>query len=339
MHWQSCVEAEQGAVGDETNKPDVSLERKLADIDLNLLVTLEALLVCRNVTHAAKRIGQTQPVVSRALARLRDILGDDLLVRGSAGPSLTPRGEYLAQIVPVTMLHVRDVISSRQGQAEVRMSINVNLVPTLVPTLLRSAGREKELLKLKTHMTCSEGMSHLRARATQLMLCMGADTCDDLERHTFLSEEFVTLLASEGRHCSSAGLGENCYFDLTHINLIENGKDVFPQAAEMFLGHGVQRSRMLQIPDIRSAAMMVSESELAMTVPRSIAAWLMKTLPLQAFRPPIFIPSQEVAICWLAGAADPDRLELILDMGEAARDAMMEDQRSIEKLGLVRPEA
>src|SRR5690606_2013980 len=82
-----------------------SLSRKLAGIDLNLLVVLEALLICRNVTHAARRIGQTQPAVSRSLARLRSILGDDLLVRSSTGLKLTAHGEYLAEIVPATMSH------------------------------------------------------------------------------------------------------------------------------------------------------------------------------------------------------------------------------------------
>ncbi|HVJ91039.1 MAG TPA: LysR family transcriptional regulator, partial [Labilithrix sp.] len=47
--------------------------------DLNLLVALRALLAEQHVTHAAARVGLTQPAMSHALARLRNVLGDPLL--------------------------------------------------------------------------------------------------------------------------------------------------------------------------------------------------------------------------------------------------------------------
>jgi len=49
--------------------------------DLNLLTVFEVLMQERNVTRAAKRLGLSQPAVSSALARLRESLGDTLLVR------------------------------------------------------------------------------------------------------------------------------------------------------------------------------------------------------------------------------------------------------------------
>jgi len=67
----------------------------LAGIDLDLLPVLEALLRCRNVTHAATEIGLSQPAVSRALGRLRALFGDPLLVRAAGGLVLTPRAEQL----------------------------------------------------------------------------------------------------------------------------------------------------------------------------------------------------------------------------------------------------
>jgi DNA-binding transcriptional LysR family regulator len=57
-------------------------------VDLNLLPALDALLDERSVTRAARRVGVSQPAMSRSLARLRSLLKDDLLVR--AGRSLVP---------------------------------------------------------------------------------------------------------------------------------------------------------------------------------------------------------------------------------------------------------
>ena len=60
----------------------------LAAIDLNLLAVLDALLAERHVTRAARRLGVSQSAASHALARLRRLLDDPLLVRGAAGALL-----------------------------------------------------------------------------------------------------------------------------------------------------------------------------------------------------------------------------------------------------------
>src|SRR5262245_41235183 len=67
----------------------------LRDVDLNLLVTLDALLSEKSVSRAALRLKRSQPAVSAALARLRDILNDRLLVRRGAGMVPTPYGKSL----------------------------------------------------------------------------------------------------------------------------------------------------------------------------------------------------------------------------------------------------
>ena len=68
----------------------------LASVDLNLLPALEALLRRRHVTRAAEDVGLSQPAMSHVLARLREVLGDDLLVRGPSGLALTSRAEEIA---------------------------------------------------------------------------------------------------------------------------------------------------------------------------------------------------------------------------------------------------
>ena len=67
----------------------------LGTLDFNLLKVLDALVTERNVTRAGKRLGRSQPAVSNALHRLRQILGDDVLVRGPSGYVLTPRAEAM----------------------------------------------------------------------------------------------------------------------------------------------------------------------------------------------------------------------------------------------------
>jgi DNA-binding transcriptional LysR family regulator len=71
--------------------------------DLNLLITLDVLLAEGSVARAAKRLRLSPSAMSRALARLREPMGDPLLVRAGRGLVPTPRAlelrERVAQLV------------------------------------------------------------------------------------------------------------------------------------------------------------------------------------------------------------------------------------------------
>jgi DNA-binding transcriptional LysR family regulator len=67
----------------------------LRNVDLNLLLALHALLEERHVTRAAKRCFLSQPAMSRALERLREMFGDLLLVRTGRVYERTVRGEHV----------------------------------------------------------------------------------------------------------------------------------------------------------------------------------------------------------------------------------------------------
>ena len=71
-------------------------EIDIAATDLNLLVVLDVLLQERNVTRAAKRLHRTQSATSHALGRLREQLGDPILVRVGGEMRPTPKAERLA---------------------------------------------------------------------------------------------------------------------------------------------------------------------------------------------------------------------------------------------------
>src|ERR1700712_3103018 len=66
-------------------------EVNISGLDLNLVPALDALLRHRDVTRAADDVGLSQPAMSRALARLRDLQNDPLLMRTRGGYVLTPR--------------------------------------------------------------------------------------------------------------------------------------------------------------------------------------------------------------------------------------------------------
>ena len=84
--WPSSVDgAQRRARMEQLDRMDLS------NLNLNLLVHLEALLSCRSVSKAAEHLQLSQPTVSAALGQLRRHFGDDLLQRSGNRYELTPR--------------------------------------------------------------------------------------------------------------------------------------------------------------------------------------------------------------------------------------------------------
>ncbi len=75
----------------------------LRTFDLNLLKVFDAVMSERNLTRAAHQLALTQPAVSNALRRLREALGDDLLVRKGRTLEPTDRGLELWLAVRATL--------------------------------------------------------------------------------------------------------------------------------------------------------------------------------------------------------------------------------------------
>ena len=83
--------------------------------DLSLLPILEALIEERHVSRAALRLHRSQPAVSHALARLRDIFNDPLLVRGEGGLQPTARALQLAEPLAEALALLHPLLTVNTG--------------------------------------------------------------------------------------------------------------------------------------------------------------------------------------------------------------------------------
>ena len=93
-------------------------EVNLAGVDLNLLPALEALIRRRNVTRAAADVGLSQPAMSRALARLRALVGDPILVKAPGGLAPTARAAALLPHLTGALDRLGGVIHAPDFQPE-----------------------------------------------------------------------------------------------------------------------------------------------------------------------------------------------------------------------------
>jgi molybdenum-dependent DNA-binding transcriptional regulator ModE len=88
---------------------------RLSEVDLNLLVALDAIRTAGSVTKAANRLGVNQSSVSHQLGRLRELFGDELFVRSGTGMIPTPRGAEIAGIASEILRHIEASLLTRAG--------------------------------------------------------------------------------------------------------------------------------------------------------------------------------------------------------------------------------
>ena len=124
-------------------------------VDLNLLITLRALLEEENVTHAGSRLGLSQPSMSIALGRLRRHYKDELLVRNGRGYCLTPLARALLPSVTESLRLVDGAFGRTEtfvpGKSDqvFRLLLSDYAVTVLIDPLLRRVREEAPMAGLK----------------------------------------------------------------------------------------------------------------------------------------------------------------------------------------------
>ena len=115
---------------------------KLSQVDLNLLVALDALLRTRNVTQAGREIGLSQPAMSAALARLRHMFDDRLFERVGGEYRLTQLAEALADPLQAALGAVQRTLDHkahfdpRESTRVFKLAVSDHLLLVLCPQLI-----------------------------------------------------------------------------------------------------------------------------------------------------------------------------------------------------------
>ncbi|WP_313569588.1 LysR family transcriptional regulator [Comamonas terrigena] len=110
-------------------------------LDLNLLRVFDEVMSERSLTRAAENLAITQPAVSNAMRRLRDAMGDELLVRHGQGVQPTPRAQALWPVVREALASLADNLApERFDPATAKTTLVLVMADatagTLVPHLL-----------------------------------------------------------------------------------------------------------------------------------------------------------------------------------------------------------
>ena len=148
----------------------------LRSLDLNLLYPLYALLEECHVTRAAKRSFLSQPAMSRALERLREMFGDPLLVRNGRGFERTVRGERVLRELESLMPRLEDMVrgekfDAARSQEVFRMAMSDHASMIVLPSLLASVRKAATHVKLEAFASGAETYEDVAAGRINTVLC------------------------------------------------------------------------------------------------------------------------------------------------------------------------
>jgi len=258
----------------------------LVSVDLNLLVALEALLAEVQVGRAARRIGRSQPAVSHSLRRLRELLGDPLLVRIGSRMELTPRAVSLREALPDTLERIRTLLAAESfvpatSARRFQVVIHDHLADLVVPAIVRRMSVEAPRARLEVLSWESPfAMPPERLRAIDFCTSCSTDNLPGFERTPLFTD--TEALAVRRDHPLVSKLSTlRTFVEASHIAVTRDPLDAW------LLKEGVERRIGLTVPSYLQALHAAAASDLVAFVPRRLADALAAPLSLAILRPPL----------------------------------------------------
>lgn len=262
----------------------------VASLDLNLLTALDALLETGSVSQAADRLGVTQPAASNSLRRLRDVLGDPLLVRTGPGMSLTPRATALREPLKRALEQMRGLFEPPGFEPSTSTRRFVLMMPDLTVELLmaplvdaiaaQAPGVRLDVIPWRS----PSGLGSEFAREVDIVLSCVPDAFPGFHRQRLYVDTDV-LAVREG-HPVGDGLRRRKAFEAAqHIAVVGHGsrEDMIDTWLRV---QGVERRIALTVPTYILGLRMASRTDLVAFMPRRLIQAYAADFKLQIVPPP-----------------------------------------------------
>ena len=246
----------------------------IRNLDLNLLQPLRALLEERHITRAAKLCYLSQPAMSRALERLRQMFGDPLLIRSGRSYERTVRGERLLQEVQSLIPRLEAMVQGEQfdpsrSRERFRLAMTDHASMIVLPALMNQIRAIAPNVRVEACVWNNQRYEEVAAGRLDIVLSAEAAP-PFLETEVLFNVDFVCLAGSAQR-VRSRRLSLKQYLQLPHV-LIDTWDGQQTLVDRPLAQLGVKRSVALSMPFFVPAVFAIAHTDLILTVPRKLAA-------------------------------------------------------------------
>ncbi len=285
----------------------------IRNIDLNLLVAFDALMRERNVTRAGARIGLSQPSMSHALTRLRDLWADPLFIRTRTGMEPTPFAQQMSASVrdglalfqaglnkgatfdPTTSDRTFQLLLSDIGE--------VAYLPTLLEYLKNFAPN----VNLRTLVLPRENyQAAFESGEADLAIGFLPGLQSGFYQQRLLDDSYVCLVRNNHPRIGKS-VSQDQFFHESHV-MVEPGGSRYSRTAtqsstttlieQYFTDRGIRRRIALRVPHFVVVPLIVQTSDLLATVPSYVVSSMHIMPGLNALPLPFEVPSFDVKQFW-----------------------------------------
>jgi DNA-binding transcriptional LysR family regulator len=274
----------------------------LRRIDLNLLVTLEALLTERNVTRAAKRLHLSQPSVSVQLRKLRQIFTDPLLAPAPGGMLPTTRGQALLQPLRTALSDMRLVLEPRPRFDPLTAEITWQVAAAdyaeyaILMPLLAHMRKAAPGVRIAVRQAADSRMTkQLDSGAIDLGF-LALDAAPERLHSRVLFKEHYVLVARKRHPALKRKLTVDTLCQLEYVIVSPEGGGFRGITDTILESRGRKRRVVLSVPHFLFVPEVVARTDLVAMLPSRLVKD--RSDHIQVVVPPLPIPSYEMAMIW-----------------------------------------
>ncbi|PCJ22300.1 MAG: LysR family transcriptional regulator [Gammaproteobacteria bacterium] len=285
----------------------------LGQVDLNLLVYLDVLLREKNVTKAAEHLGITQPAMSNGLRRLRELLGDPVLVRSSQGMTPTERALEMQPRLRQILADLQLVLDPGQdfeplnSHRVFRIMASDYAEATLVPRLTKILRELAPDLVLDFLTPSDVSYRDMEQGKVDIAINRFNEIPQSFHQITVWNDSFSCLISRDNPVLDDFNL--ESYLAAQHIWVSKTGMGVgfgvnpdksgglgwIDQALDL---RGVKRKISIFTRHYQMPALIAESNDLVATLPTRVAQLQDSNPKLVILPPPFEIPDFELKMAW-----------------------------------------
>ena len=274
----------------------------IRNVDLNLLVALDALLAERSVSRAAVRLHLSQPAASALLARLRELFGDPLLLRSARGMLPTQRAlELLGPVRQVldeidAIVQPRAAFDASSAEHTFTLSASDYVEYTLLPMLVDYLEHKAPGVRLEVRpLDLQTVAKQMESGDVDLCITGLQNAPAGLHVRPLYRERIVSVV-----RLKHPGVGARLTLDkfcsLEHIQVSVRGSGFSTRIDAGLAALGRKRRARLAVPHFLLVPEIVARSDMISALPERLARGYAKKLRI--FEPPLDIEGFTVGEIW-----------------------------------------
>lgn len=274
-------------------------EIALSKVDLNLLVVLEVLLREKSVAAAADKLHLTPSAVSHALKRLRELFGNELLVRDGRKMLPTARAEQIAKSLPVALLRLEMVLEDAEifdpsHSDRVFRLAAPDFVSSLVPPLLREIGKHAPGIRIELVPFSTTAAAELADGRCDAMIVPHAVQREGLRAAQLGSWPWAVYGRAD--HPAFGDWSVESWSSFPHLQIRTSDLSGPGPVDRFAAAHEVDRKIGAVVPHFSMAAPVLACTELLLTVPSIAMASSAAAYNLDVRAAPFQLPSLDLSL-------------------------------------------